>query len=172
MDQGEWQHYWLDKDHRVVHTTMSIRGQGQIMARVDLRNGSVVVIEGQPADPSTIVTPRDKADILHTAQAWELDNVPIRTTSVGTKRRSYLRHSGNPGNGSTRMLLWPTLFVTGLTKHVVNGTFSVCRMVGTRYSAILGIRVWRRPRVLAVRQTRISVPRAASSPVFRPNLYP
>lgn len=32
-------------------------------------------------------------------------------------------------------------FVTGLTKHIVNGVFSLYRVVGTRYSALLGIRV-------------------------------
>ena len=57
-------HYWLDKDNRVVHTTMSTPEQGTIMARVNLQNGSVEVIETKFLDPCTTVMPRDEAHIL------------------------------------------------------------------------------------------------------------
>lgn len=72
MNRDGWlKHYWLDKDNRVVHTTMTTPEQGTIMARVDLQNGSVEVIEAKFLDPSAAVTPSDEAHILYGAQAFE-----------------------------------------------------------------------------------------------------
>ncbi len=72
MNRSGWlKHSWLDKDNRVVHTTMTTPGQGTILARVNLKNGSVEIIETQFADPSTTVTPIDKTHILRGAQAFE-----------------------------------------------------------------------------------------------------
>ena len=73
---GRMNNDWLDKDNRIVRTTMSIGGQGHIVARVDLRSGSVTVIETQFADRDTIVTPFDEAHIRYSAQAFERGQRP------------------------------------------------------------------------------------------------
>lgn len=77
MNRSGWlTHSWLNPDNRVVHTTMTMSGQGTIRARVDLETGAVEVLETQFVDSSTTVTPFDIAHILHGAQAFERGQRP------------------------------------------------------------------------------------------------
>ena len=73
------------------------------------------------------------------------------------------RHGEPPGH---LKVFWFILFVIGLTHAVVIAAFGLRKMVGTRCSPTLVIRVVCRPSVWAVRPTRISAHQAAWRPIF------
>lgn len=61
-------HQWLNKDQRIVQTTVTHPHFGSIVARVHLQSDSVEIIDVPPAHD---LSSADRAQILHSAQGWE-----------------------------------------------------------------------------------------------------